>query len=249
MIGRALIFLSMVPAVFLAAGARAGEVVFESGASRTHLLELFTSEGCSSCPPAEVWLSKLKNEPQLWRDFVPVAFHVDYWDHLGWRDPFASKMWTARQTEYSGQWKSSSVYTPGFVLDGREWQNRNVPSQSADTVGVLKITLTNADRVTATFDSAVGGPRDYEIHLARLGFTLNTDVKAGENRGRKLLHDFVVLSLTNETMNGRIRELRLPALTAKQGADTRGALAAWVTEAGRIEPIQAVGGWVPEEKL
>jgi hypothetical protein len=50
-------------------------------------------------------------------------------------------------------------------------------------------------------------------------------------------------------MNGRIRELRLPALTAKQGADTRGALAAWVTEAGRIEPIQAVGGWVPEEKL
>ncbi|MDQ3115241.1 MAG: DUF1223 domain-containing protein [Verrucomicrobiota bacterium] len=76
---------------------------------RTHLLELFTSEGCSSCPPAEAWLSKLKDDPGLWRDFVPLAFHVDYWDRLGWRDPFASKVWTSRQYEYSARWKSSNV--------------------------------------------------------------------------------------------------------------------------------------------
>src|SRR4051794_36746323 len=62
--------------------ARGDEVTFESGPQRVHLIELFTSQGCSSCPPAEAWLSKLKNEPRLWKDFVPLAFHVDYLDRL-----------------------------------------------------------------------------------------------------------------------------------------------------------------------
>src|SRR6186713_3438579 len=101
----------------------AGSANFESGKTRTHVIELFTSEGCSSCPPAEAWLSKLKDEPRLWRDFVPLAFHVDYWDRLGWRDPFAARQWTARQYDYSSRWNSSSVYTPGFVLNGREWRD------------------------------------------------------------------------------------------------------------------------------
>jgi hypothetical protein len=61
------------------------ELVFESTDPQTPLLELYTSEGCSSCPPAEAWRARLKDAPGLWRDFVPVAFHVDYWDHLGWR--------------------------------------------------------------------------------------------------------------------------------------------------------------------
>src|SRR3954454_1449306 len=108
MLGRALLCLMLVPVVVLPLSASAEEIVFESKPARTHLIELFTSEGCSSCPPAEAWLSKLKTEPQLWRDFVPVAFHVDYWGHLGWRDPFASKIWTARQYEYSSCWKSGS---------------------------------------------------------------------------------------------------------------------------------------------
>src|ERR671937_1167549 len=97
--------------------ARATDRVFESGPQRTHVIELFTSQGCSSCPPAEAWFSKLKAEPRLWKDFVPLAFHVDYWDRLGWRDPFAAREWTARQYQYSASWKSESVYTPGFVLD------------------------------------------------------------------------------------------------------------------------------------
>ncbi|MBA3608983.1 MAG: DUF1223 domain-containing protein [Chthoniobacterales bacterium] len=119
----------MIGALGLTAPLPAADVALESGPMRTHLLELFTSEGCSSCPPAEAWLSKLKDDPGLWRDFVPLAFHVDYWDRLGWRDPFASKIWTARQYEYSARWKSSNVYTPGFVLDGREWRN-NAPNSN-----------------------------------------------------------------------------------------------------------------------
>jgi len=239
MIRRVLFLVSVLAAVT----ARGGEIVFESKAARTHLLELFTSEGCSSCPPAERWLSNLKNEPRLWQDFVPIAFHVDYWDHLGWRDPFASKMWTERQADYSARWKGESVYTPAFVLDGVAWRNAALPPAAAGTPGVLRITI-NGGRVTAAFMPATNAERHYEIHVARLGFALGVDVKAGENRGRKLVHDFVVLGLTNEGMQSGMKELQLPAESSKQGANSRSAIAAWVTQAGQLEPIQAVGGWL-----
>ncbi len=227
----------------LSTAARAGEISFESGRTRANLLELFTSEGCSSCPPAEAWMSKLKGEPRLWRDFVPVAFHVDYWDRLGWRDPFAAKAWTARQYQYSASWKSSSVYTPGFVLNGRELREKRIPEGGRDEVGVLKLALKNDDNVTATFTPAGNSTRTYDVHVARLGFDLNINVKAGENSGRKLLHDFVVLSLTSETLAGGSKEFRLAASDAKQ-APGREAIAAWVTESGQLEPLQAAGGWL-----
>ena len=239
MIRHALLLVSVLGAV----AAQGGDAVFESKPARTHLLELFTSEGCSSCLPAEAWLSNLKNEPRLWQDFVPIAFHVDYWDHLGWRDPFASKMWTERQADYSARWKIETVYTPAFVLDGAAWRNAALPSAATETPGVLRITI-NGERVTAAFKPATGAGRHYEIHVARLGFALGADVTAGENSGRKLMHDFVVLGLTNEGMKSGMKELRLPAESSKQAANSRSAIAAWVTQAGEIEPIQAVGGWL-----
>src|ERR1700693_5887101 len=76
---RASLIFFMLAFVFTA---RASDYAFESRPQKTHLIELFTSQGCSSCPPAEAWLSKLKSEPGLWKDFVPIAFHVDYWDRL-----------------------------------------------------------------------------------------------------------------------------------------------------------------------
>ena len=229
--------------VMATATAKGGDIIFESKPVRTHLLELFTSEGCSSCPPAEAWLNNLKNEPRLWQDFVPLAFHVDYWDHLGWHDPFASKTWTERQADYSARWKSGSVYTPAFVLDGVAWHNTALPTAAAETPGVLKITI-SGERVLAAFKPATNAGRRCEIHLARLGFGLGGDVTAGENSGRKLVHDFVVLGLTNEAMNSGVKELRLPGESPKQAANSRSAIAAWVTLAGQIEPIQAVGGWL-----
>jgi hypothetical protein len=239
MIRHALLLVSVLGAVT----AKGGDIVFESKPARTHLLELFTSEGCSSCLPAETWLSNLKNEPRLWQDFVPIAFHVDYWDHLGWRDPFASKTWTERQADYSARWKIENVYTPAFVLDGVAWRNAALPPAAPETPGVLKVMI-NGERVTAAFTSATGAGRHYEIHVARLGFALGADVTAGENNGRKLVHDFVVLGLTNEGMKSGMKELRLPAESLKQVANSRSAIAAWVTQAGQIEPIQAVGGWL-----
>ena len=220
-----------------ALSARAGDRVFESGPQKTHLIELFTSQGCSSCPPAEAWISKLKTEPRLWKDFVPLAFHVDYWDRLGWRDPFAAKEWTARQYQYSEAWKSESVYTPGFVLDGREWMERNVPKPSSEKAGELKLSISNG-KVVAGFQPADGGTKDVDFHIATLGFDLTTKVTAGENSGRSLGQDFVVLALTNQKMSNGKTEFAF-------NPDSRaGAVAAWITSSNQLEPIQAVGGWL-----
>jgi len=92
-------------------------LAFQSSGNKTALLELFTSEGCSSCPPAETWLSGLKSAPGLWKEFVPVSFHVDYWDHLGWKDAWGTKAFSDRQRAYARNWQTDSIYTPGFVLD------------------------------------------------------------------------------------------------------------------------------------
>ena len=242
---RLILPLSLIISAFcLATPLRAADNVFESGRNKTHLLELYTSEGCSSCPPAEAWLSKLKEHPALWRDFVPVAFHVDYWDRLGWRDPFAAKQWTARQYEYSARWQNSSVYTPGFVLDGREWHNNGIPSAATESPGILKVSLAEGEKISASFDSAAGENKPLDLHVARLGFGLNINVKAGENSGRKLLHDFVVLSLETAKINGGKAELRAPSVSEQKDANARGAIVAWVTQPGQIEPLQAVGGWI-----
>src|SRR5205823_9928722 len=101
----------------------ADNVVFESGPKKIQLLELFTSEGCSSCPPAEASLGRLVNDPRLWHEFVPVAFPVDYWDRLGRKHPLASVEWTKRQRLYAANWNAETVYTPAFVLNGREWRD------------------------------------------------------------------------------------------------------------------------------
>jgi hypothetical protein len=218
------------------------EQKFESGPTKTHLLELYTSEGCSSCPPAEAWLSGLRNNPRLWRDFAPLAFHVDYWDRLGWRDPFASNAWTARQYQYSEHWNSSSVYTPGFVLDGREWRNNAEPLASTESPGALKVEVTSDNIINATFASKAN--RHLDLHVARLGFGITSNVRAGENNGRTLQHDFVVLAMESGSMNNGKASLHLPASAAQVTADKRQALVAWVTAHGQIEPIQAVGDWL-----
>ncbi len=225
--------------------AAADPVTFESGPKKVQLLELFTSEGCSSCPPAEASLSRLVGDSRLWRDFVPVAFHVDYWDRLGWKDPFASPEWTKRQETYAANWKGESVYTPAFVLNGREWQNANAPSANDDAPGVLKIEMRGDNIVAVNFEPVNGTSGEFEVYLARLGFGINVNVRAGENNGRSLRHDFLVLSLVHEKMGSGTQELRLVPASESVGRPERTALAAWITKAGDINPVQATGGWLP----
>jgi len=225
----------------------------QSTEEQVSLLELYSSEGCSSCPPAESWLSGLKTSPKLWRDWVPVAFHVDYWDSLGWKDPFGSKEFSARQREYADHWRSQSVYTPGFLFNGREWrgwfQHQVLPPTTSNRVGALQGLSADGSFWSLTFqptDSAALGP--YEFHAALLGFELTSDVKAGENRGRKLDHDFVVLKLEKATSRRENKNFQANiTLRLRDGgiATKPRGIAVWVTLPNNPEPLQAVGGWLP----
>jgi hypothetical protein len=230
------------------AGSTPPATTFQSGETQTSLIELFTSEGCSSCPPAEKWISNLKSNPDLWEKVVPVAFHVDYWDHLGWRDRFARPEFTSRQQRYAAAWGGGSIYTPGFVLNGREWRGwSGGPTWSAasEKVGTLQVTLNNGASLTADFVPQNMQLRALTLNVALLGNDLQSDVARGENAGRKLRHDFVVLEFAKVEMvaaaNGWSGSL---AFAREFGGDKATALAAWVTSTEAGPPIQATGGWL-----
>jgi hypothetical protein len=225
-------FLAVV--FFASATSRAEPVIFESSRVRVALVELFTSEGCSSCPPADAWLSVLKSDPALWKKFVPVAFHVDYWNALGWPDRFASPEFTARQRSYAAAWRGDSVYTPCVVVNGREFSRWRSGLQIDDksAPGILKATLEDG-RVKIQFNGAGAN----EAHVALLGADISSEVKAGENRGRTLIHNFVVLSHESGSLD---HVFTLPQ--SREGAHH--ALAVWVSAKGLAAPIQAVGGWL-----
>ena len=226
-------------------------VTFQSRAEATALLELYTSEGCSSCPPAETWLRRLTESPQLWQDFVPVAFHIDYWDRLGWRDPWSSAAFSERQKAYAAEWRSESVYTPEFVLDGREWPDwagqKVVPKSGRTKPGVLTVSSVASNRWTVKFVPTTAGAKGFEVHAARLASGLRSDVKSGENGGRRLIHDFVVLTQVNAPLtiagSEATGEFVLPRGPASSG---RLALAVWITPASGLAPLQATGGWLEQ---
>jgi hypothetical protein len=226
-------------------GLRGEEAIeFESTEQQVQVLELFTSQGCSSCSSAERWLSQFIDYPGLWTEIVPIAFHVDYWDRLGWKDPFATKENTNRQYSYSKSGDIRQVYTPCFVSDGNEW--RGYFDQSAlprfeKQAGVLKGSL-NGNRLKVIFDQS---NQALDLHVLVLGCDLKTDVRSGENRGKQLKQQFV--SLAHETYKTSDNEwaTSLPDFERKEGA--RYALALFVTKQGLQTPIQATGTWLAKK--
>lgn len=235
--------------------ALAAPVQFESPARQTTLLELYTSEGCSSCPPAEAWLSKLKNTPGLWTNFVPVAFHVHYWDRLGWRDKLSDEQYSARQQAYAQLWSAQNIYTPEFALNGKEWRDwsgfRGVPpSSTSSTPGTLQVSSTDGRHWTAKFNPQDQTRRDYEVAAAVLISDLDIDVKSGENAGRHLQHDFAALSLITRPFTNQTNSLEAKFIVDDNPKAITGrlALAVWVTQSGKLEPIQATGGWLPKQE-
>ncbi len=236
--------------VVLPAGAQTNLLQFQSTPERTALLEFYTSEGCSSCPPAETWLSGLKDSPRLWKDFAPVAFHVDYWNSLGWKDAWSDAEFSERQRSYAQLWRAENIYTPEYVLNGKEWRNwfsgKNGPKSDGEKVGVLTVTSEKTNRWLVNFAPEKIGGANYELHAALLAGGIVSDVKAGENRGRQLNHDFAVVNLLQigmTTSNGVARGKFIldPArfVTGKTSA-----LTVWVTRAGELEPLQTTGGWL-----
>jgi hypothetical protein len=238
--------------LLVAAVAASGEPLrFSSGASRVALIELYTSEGCSSCPPADQWLGELAKKPGLWTEFVPVEFHVNYWDSLGWKDRLSTHEFTAREYAYSSAWGSPSVYTPCFVRNGAEWRPLlGGTDAQGDPSGVLSVEVGDDGRCRVEFQPGPGSDKGpYAVHLALLGGGISSKVTAGENDGRTLKHEFVVLGLAQgdlspDAAGGALRAaLPLPQPLVRDAK--RRALAAWVVRRGELTPLQATGGWLP----
>jgi len=156
----------------------------------TPLVELYTSEGCNSSPPADRWLSALTAHP----DVVALAYHVDYWDRLGWKDRFASAAFTQRQVEQQAVNGARFAYTPQVVIDGhdrKDWPHARVAAASATSP--VNITLTrDGDHVVANVSAGAGAPARLAAYWAVTEAGHRTMVKAGENEGATLAHEFVV---------------------------------------------------------
>jgi hypothetical protein len=184
------------PGAAAPAGDEAGPVV----------VELFTSQGCSSCPPADRLLTKLAADPALAGRVIPLSFHVDYWNYIGWQDPFSSERWTGRQRRYARAFSSSRVYTPQLVVDGasecvgsdeREVRRRVERALAAPRAGQVAVKLAPAPagvplQVVVEARLARRVERDLELWVAVWETGLTTPVGSGENARRTLHNDYVV---------------------------------------------------------
>jgi hypothetical protein len=186
------------------------------------LLELFTSEGCSSCPPADRLLEMFDGrQPVAGADLVVLSEHVDYWDHLGWKDPFSSPLYTARQQEYTNRYKLDGVYTPQLVVDGRyafvgsDEREASAAIQKAIRERKIPIAISNVERnanqVTARIDLRADQTLQSVRAILYVALADNREeshVARGENAGRSLSHvavtrvlkEVATISLGNSSM-------------------------------------------------
>lgn len=208
-------------------GVRGRDVAPEPGKAAGQgpvVIELFTSQGCSSCPPADRLLSRLKRDSRLAGAVIPLAFHVDYWNHQGWSDPFSSSLWSQRQEGYAHAFRSNRVYTPQLVVNGRtecvgsseiEVMRRIHEALAAAPAGVVSLagpgTAGGGEArltVTARLLRPVPGPSvDVWVALTESGLT--TAVGAGENATATLHDDQVVRRL--------VKAFSLPSTAAAAG--------------------------------
>lgn len=225
------------------------DITITSPNTQVSLLELYTSEGCSSCPPADRYLSELKSHSGLWKSIIPVAFHVDYWNYIGWNDRFSSPEYSARQKRYARSKSLKTVYTPGFLLNGEEWRSffglRKLSVKSDKEVGQLKLNIKDMELKAGFKPVEKLKDKTLVLNIAVLGFDIKTAVQSGENRGKELKHDFTVLGYktiplyNNGTVFTVMTELPDIVETAPKMA-----VSAWVNKENDMTPIQATGGWL-----
>jgi hypothetical protein len=177
----------------------AASCTLHSPAYRIALLELYTSEGCSSCPPADQYVSGLRGDGITAQQAVLLSEHVDYWNYIGWKDPFSSKTFTDRQRWLSDLAGSRTIYTPEIFVGGKE--QRGWPRGVADAVkrvnglaaqADISITLGAAGAGGLAVEVKAGSAREGKLFIALVENGVASQVRAGENSGRLLRHDFVV---------------------------------------------------------
>ncbi|PRC91577.1 DUF1223 domain-containing protein [Solimicrobium silvestre] len=208
----------------------AAEVCSKSSPSYTiALLELYTSEGCSSCPPADKTVKQLYQTPGLTADnVIPLALHVDYWDYIGWKDPYAQPLHTERQNYLSALSGSRTIYTPEFFIGGLEFRNwrsdllravKTINRQPALASIDIKLEKNVTNKLTLQIDTKTS--QASELHYVLVEQGLSSSVSAGENKGETLQHDAVardwgtVIKLTPELQNTSLVHLNIP-INSKQ---------------------------------
>ncbi|MGI2260617.1 DUF1223 domain-containing protein [Shewanella sp. GXUN23E] len=208
------------------------------------MIELFTSQGCSSCPPADEWLAKLQQHPQLWQRVFPLAFHVTYWNDLGWPDTWSKASFSNRQYAHFRQGLGSQVYTPQLFANGEElrrwsllgWSLMSLPALPGESVGKLEVMLNGTD-LTAVFHGHL--PAKARLNFAWVVPVSEVQIRRGENQGRTLTNPFVVLSVTEI---GRSDSGFAGVIPDKPDPGQARYWVAWLELQGR--PLQAEGALV-----
>ncbi len=210
------------------------------------VVELYTSEGCSSCPPADAWISKLRDEPQA----VALSFHVDYWDYLGWKDRFAQPLfskWQAMQLAVNG---ARNPYTPQVVVNGVDaprWHQQRASALLTGAAKAAPVSLQlqrDGEQYQATILGLSSAPNRLAGYWAVTEGPQQTAVKAGENRGETLSHDFIVRELQPVSAwaagpNGQ-HNLRFTPSTVKLETSLARQVNLVVIDAQTGRPLQAV---------
>ena len=181
----------LLSALLAATGASAADsaCVASANAQRPHLVELYTSEGCSSCPPAERWLSTLRGNA----GYAPLEFHVDYWDTRDWHDPYADARYVVRQRESASRSRRGIVYTPQVFVDGRlwkDWPKAPPPEPPARAAPALSFSVTRGEGLAVAVETGADATHVVAVALTEDG--LSNQIDGGENRGARLAHDHVV---------------------------------------------------------
>lgn len=228
--------------------ASAAECSAISGPNRTPLLELYTSEGCSSCPPADHWLSRLQAQGYGRDKLVPLALHVDYWDYIGWQDRFAQPLFAERQRALAALGNARVVYTPQILLNGRDFRGATSTSRftaaldairSEPARATIRLNLKPAaDQVLIEATTQADKSAKTAFYVALYENDLSSQVKAGENSGSTLHHDYVVRAWRGPFAVGTpIREtIPLPATWKQKDLGA----AAFVQDQASGEILQAV---------
>ena len=184
---------------------QAAQCSAQSGARTAVLVELYTSEGCDSCPPADRWLSSLQSQGYTAEKVVPLSLHVDYWDYIGWKDPYAKREFATRQRRAAELKRAKMIYTPQVLLQGQEfrhWDSRDfgiavekANSQAPRAKIALTLNAMGRTSVDVTLSAELldaAAKKDSAVYLAAFENKLTSQVQSGENKGKTLPHDYVV---------------------------------------------------------
>lgn len=228
----------------------ANETVISSGDKKVTLIELYTSQGCSSCPPADKWLSNLKNKDGLFKTFIPLAFHVTYWDFIGWKDVFANHLNDNRQRNYSSKvWNKNSVYTPQFIVDTQEYRQwfygKPFPKLQSTYAGDLEAKLTENKELFVKYNNKNIQNKKVLVNIAILGFDYSININRGENKSKVLEHDFVVLNHIQKyaKIKNHNLEFHSKLYQFKKEANKKYALVVWLSDK-KYKQFQAVAGYI-----